>query len=535
MLLTTIALAASIAAPAPRLVVVVSIDQFRTDFLTRYADLYRPAASQEGVGGFRYLMESGAFFVNAAYDQIPTETGPGHATIGTGAPPSVHGIVGNGWFAEGKSVYCTEDPSARDVLTGGTSSSARNLLVSTFMEEAEKATGGRSVTISLALKDRAATLMAGRAADTVVWFNGSRLSWTTSTAYRSDGKLSPWVEAWNGRRIPARAAGTTWSASLPPAVHLRARPTSRPGVSGEFGTAFPHRLPSDEGALFNAWRMTPMANQYTLETAAEAVRAMEMGRDEIPDVLAVGLSANDYLGHAFGPDSPEVLEMCVRTDAALSDFLRFLAEAVPGGLDSVAIVVTSDHGVASVPEDDAALGLAARRVSPTSILQVVSKMLEDELGTADLYASTSGDGIYFDEAKCEAVETDSYTAGLLARDALRPHPDVHAVYLLGDFDEPWLDDDPLTRKVRRSVVRGRSPDVIIIPRPGVYVSAYPTGTGHGTPWQYDSNVPILLAGPWFRRGAFTERCSPEDVAPTVCHLIGAQRPSGSQGNVIGLR
>lgn len=278
-----------------------------------------------------------------------------------------------------------------------------------------------------------------------------------------------------------------------------------------------------------------MANQYTFETAAEAVRALEMGRDEVSDVLAVGLSANDYLGHSFGPDSPEVLEMCVRTDAALSDFLRFLSGAVPGGLDSVAVVITSDHGVASVPEDDAALGLVARRVSPLAILQVVSKALEEEFGTADLYAFTSGDGIYFDEAKCEAAETDAYTAGLVVRDALRKHPDVFAVYLLGDFDEPWLDDDPLTRKVRRSVMRGRSPDVIIVPRPGVYVSAYPTGTGHGTPWQYDSNVPILMAGPWFRKGSLPERCSPEDIAPTVCHLIGAQRPSGCQGNVIGLR
>lgn len=535
MLVTALALAASVVAPMPRLVVVISIDQFRTDFLIRYADLYRPATSEEGVGGFRYLMENGIFFVNAAYDHIPTETGPGHATIGTGAPPGVHGIVGNEWFANGKSVYCTDDAAARDVLAEGPSSSPRNLLVSTFMEEAEKATGGRSVTVSLALKDRAAILMAGRAADVVLWFSGSRLSWTTSTSYRPDGKLPSWVEAWNGRRIPARAAGTTWSASLPPAAYLRARPTSRPGISGEFGVSFPHRLPSDERSLYNSWRMTPMANQYTFETAGEAVRAMEMGRDEVPDLLAISLSANDYLGHAFGPDSPEALEMCVRTDAALSDFLRFLTSAVPGGLDSVAVVVTSDHGVASVPEDDAALGLTARRVSPASILDVVSKALEEELGTADLYASTSGEGIYFDEAKCEGAETDSYTAGEVARYALRLHPDVYAVYLLGDFDQPWLDDDPMTRKVRRSVMRGRSPDVIIIPRPGVYVSAYPSGTGHGTPWQYDSNVPILMAGPWFRKGVSTERCSPEDIAPTVSHLIGAQSPNGCQGTVIGLR
>ncbi|MER3465966.1 MAG: hypothetical protein C4340_01865 [Armatimonadota bacterium] len=476
--------------------------------------------------------------MNALHDHIPTETGPGHASIGTGAPPGIHGIVGNAWYVNGRSVYCTEDADARDVLTGGASSSARNLLTSTFVEEAEKATGGRAVTVSLALKDRAAILMAGRTADVVLWFNGARLSWTTSTAYRPDGRLPSWVEAWNERRTPARAAGTTWSVSLPASAHLLARPTSRPGVSGEFGTTFPHRLPSDEAALFNAWRMTPMANQYTLETAAEAVRAMEMGRDEVPDVLVVGLSANDYLGHSFGPDSPEVLEMCVRTDAALSDFLRFLAGAVPGGLDSVAIVVTSDHGVASVPEDEAALGIPSRRVSPTAILQVVSEVLEEEFGTADLYASTSGDGIlgiYFDEAKCKAAETDSYTAALQVRHALRGHSDVFAVFLLGDFDEPWMDDDPLTRKVRRSIVYGRSPDVIIVPRPGVYVSAYPTGTGHGTPWQYDSNVPILMSGPWFRKGVFTERCTPEDIAPTVCHLIGAQRPSGCQGNVIGLR
>jgi predicted AlkP superfamily pyrophosphatase or phosphodiesterase len=535
MLLTTLALAASLALETPRLVVVISIDQFRTDYLTRYGDLYRPAMSPEGVGGFRYLMENGAFFVNAAYEHIPTETGPGHATIGTGAPPGIHGIVGNEWYAGGASVYCTADSSARDVLTGGTSASPRNLLVSTFVEEVEKATGGQAVTASLSLKDRAAILMAGRLADVVLWFNGNRLSWTTSTAYRPDGKLPSWIEAWNERRIPARSAGTTWNQSLPPAVYLRARPTTRASVTGEFGTSFPHRLSSDEGSLYNDWRMTPMANQYTLETAAEAVRAMRMGQDEVPDVLAVSLSANDYLGHAFGPDSPEALEMCVRTDAALSDFFRFLGSAVPGGLDSVAILLSSDHGVASVPEDEAALGLPSKRVQPTAMVKPALDALEEELGTADLFASTSGDGIYFDKAKLDQAETDEYEVGSIVRDALRSHPDVHAVYLLADFDEPWLDDDPLTRKVRRSVLRGRSADVIIIPRPGVFVSPYPTGTGHGTPWQYDSNVPVLLAGPWFKRGVFTDRCSPEDIAPTVCYLVGAQRPSGCQGNVIGLR
>lgn len=535
MLLTTLAAATSIASSSPRLVVVISIDQFRTDYLTRYIDLYRPATSPEGVGGFRFLMDNGAFFVNAAYDHIPTETGPGHATIGTGAPPGIHGIVGNEWYEEGRSVYCTVDASARDVLTGGSSSSARNLLVSTFVEEIEKATGGNAVTASIALKDRAAILMAGRLADVVLWFNGNRLSWTTSTAYRPDGKLPLWVEAWNERRIPARSAGTTWNQSLPPAVYLRARPTTRASVTGGFGTSFPHRLPSDEGSLYNDWRMTPMANQYTLETAAEAVRAMKMGQDEVPDVLAVSLSANDYLGHSFGPDSPEVLEMCVRTDAALSDFFRYLGSAVPGGLDSVAIALSSDHGVAPVPEDDAALGLPGKRVQPTAILKSALAALEEELGTTDLFVSVSGDGVYFDRAKLDEAETYEYPVGSIVRDALRFNPDVYRVYLLTDFDDPWLDDDPLTRKVRRSVLRGRSPDVIIIPRPGVYVSSYPTGTGHGTPWSYDSSVPMLFAGPWFKRGAFTDRCSPEDIAPTLCYLVGAQRPSGCQGNVIGLR
>lgn len=527
MLSVALVVATTLLAPPPRLVVILAIDQFRTDYLTRFQDLYIPTGDE--TGGFRYLMEYGAWFVNAEYNHVPTETGPGHATIGTGAPPGIHGIVANSWWADGKSVYCVDDPDAKDVLTGAASASPRNLLVSTLTDEVERATGGKSYSLSVALKDRAAILMAGRSADMVFWFNSSRLAWTTSTYYAKDGRLPDWVAGFN-ERVPAMIRDVrTWEQSLPEAAYVRTRPTVAPGAGESFGTTFPHTVRS-----YSDWRMTPYANQLTLELAKAGILAYGMGYDDIPDVVTISLSANDYLGHAFGPDSPEMLEMCVRTDEAIRDFLVFLDREVRGGLSSVALAFTSDHGVCNVPEDEAARGFPMRRVSPRTVQQFVEDALQQKYGRKDFLASFDEAGVYLNQGALVQAKQDARAVGRFIRDTLLQHPDVIAAYYMPEVAEGYLDDSPLTQRLRRSYRKGRSPDVYYILPPGFYPSAYPGGTGHGSPWSYDSRVPVIFIGPWFRPGRSTEPCTPEDIAPTLCDLAGAARPTGATGRAIGL-
>jgi hypothetical protein len=439
----------------------------------------------------------------------------------------VHGIVANSWWQAGAEVYCVDDADAKDVLTGAASASPKNLLVSTLTDEIERATGGRSISLSLALKDRAATLMAGRSGDTVLWLNGGRLSWTTSTFYAKDGKLPDWVVKINEAGIPRLKEGFRWERSLPESAYVRAQPTLAPGAPESFGASFPHSV-----RTYADWRMTPDANEFTLSTAQAGIRALGMGKDEVPDLLAVSLSANDYLGHAFGPDSPEVLEMCVRTDRAIRDFLRFLNREIPGGLASVAIAFTADHGVCNTPEDEAARGLPMRRVSPRALQQFVEDGLQAAFGRKDFIAYFDEASVYLNSKAMNDAGVDSRRVGIFIRDRLLEYPDVLTAYYLPEIH--LSDEGPVTHRVRRSYRKGRSPEVYYILPPGFYPGAFAGGTGHGSPWSYDSRVPVIFAGPWFAKGRFLDACSPEDVVPTLCEVAGAARPTGAAGRAVGL-
>ncbi|MEO7454219.1 MAG: alkaline phosphatase family protein, partial [Fimbriimonadales bacterium] len=251
---------------APKLTVVISIDQFRRDYITRFSDLYLPPTSRDGVGGFRWLAERGAQFVNSAYTHIPTETGPGHAIIGTGSDPSKTGIVGNEWYdrATGTTIYCVADPDTKDIFTGQASYSPKNLQVSTFMDEIEKVTGGLARTASVSFKDRAAILMAGRIPDDIVWFDTTGGNWTTSDFY--ERSLPAWAAAINAQKLPDAYKGKSWEKALSPEIHKRALIPDKPGMPESFGKTFPH--PLVEGTSFYTnWQRTPWGNEFVLNSA----------------------------------------------------------------------------------------------------------------------------------------------------------------------------------------------------------------------------------------------------------------------------
>ena len=188
----------------PKLTVVISIDQFRRDYIGRWSDLYLPPTSRDGVGGFRWLSERGANFANSAYTHIPTETGPGHAIIGTGSDPSQTGIVGNEWFdrSQNKVIYCVADPDAKDIFTGTASYSPKNLAVGTFCDELETSTGGLARTASVSFKDRAAIGMGGRMPDDIVWYDTTNGRWTTSDFYEKTQRLPEWATKMNTEKWP---------------------------------------------------------------------------------------------------------------------------------------------------------------------------------------------------------------------------------------------------------------------------------------------------------------------------------------------
>jgi predicted AlkP superfamily pyrophosphatase or phosphodiesterase len=504
----------------PRLAIILVIDQFRPDYLTRFSDLFLPATSPEGVGGFRFLMERGAHFVNAKYTHIPTETAVGHAVISTGSIPAITGIIGNRWFdtTSRSAVYCVQDPNAKDVLTGRTSYSAGNLLVTTLGDELKKTTGGQARVVSLSLKDRGAILLAGRRADLVLWEENG--SWTTSTAYAPKKTLPEWVIRLNQRNLPAQYSRETWTKSLSDTAYQRTRPPTRPLPPPGFQREFPH-------PVGNNFIYTPFGNDFVLEAAKEAIQNEQLGQDDVPDLLGISLSTHDYLGHAFGPDSPEILELTVRTDRQLADFFRFLEKHLPNGLKDVVIVFTSDHGIAPIPEDEPD-GTIAGRLNLQELRQQIQNALE-EYEIPNAISHMDGHAVYLDE---EVIDNSDYHLAdveYLVRDILRSIPGIHSAYTRQDILEGFLSPGFLENIILRSFHSTRSGNVLYITSPGFVVASSAGGTHHGTPWHYDSAVPLIFVGSRILPGIRLDACGPEDIAPTLAGLLGTSPPSGSIG------
>ncbi|HEV8579973.1 MAG TPA: alkaline phosphatase family protein [Thermoanaerobaculia bacterium] len=531
------------AAPVrPRLVVLISIDQFRADYQTRFDDLFLPPAPKSGgVGGFRYLMEKGAYHTNAHHDHYPLVTGVGHSVHMTGAPPYKTGIVGNEWFDRELNAerYCVSDTKSPLVGAadpdGKLGISPATLRVSTVGDELKMATGGRAKVWGVALKDRAAVLMAGRLADGVLWFDDDTGAWISSRFYRKDGTLPKWVTDWNAAKKIDPFFGKNWELSVSPDALKRLWTPDNASVSprNELGAKFPHPvtggLQQPGPAFYGAFASTPFANRYVLDTAEEIVRQEKLGQDTVPDVLVINLSSNDYIGHAYGPDSAEVLDVTVRTDADLSRFFNFLNKSVTGGLANVTVVVSADHGVAPIAAEMQKAGFPAGALQLTK--DGLQKALAAELGPGDWVQGIVETNVYLNQQTIAAKKVSYTRAEDIAATFLRQQPGIYAVYTRSQLLDGHMLDNDIARRVARSFHPKVSGDLVLVSDP-FWVPGRTTGATHGTPYAYDTSVPLLLAGAGIKPGRYTQRVSTLDIAPTLADLLGILQPSGCEGQVL---
>ncbi len=533
------------AAPVrPKLVVLISIDQFRADYLMRFDDLFLPPAAKNGsVGGFRYLMEKGAYHTDAHHDHYPLVTGVGHSVHLTGAPPYKTGIVGNEWFDRDLNAerYCVSDTKSplvgADDPNGKDGISPATLRVSTVGDELKMATGGQGKVWAVALKDRAAVLMAGHLADGVLWFDDETGAWISSRYYRKDGTFPAWVSDWNALKKVDAFFGKNWELSVPPEKLTRLWTPDNASASPRngLGATFPHPVKGDlqqpGPAFYAAFTGTPFANGYTLDTAQEIIQQEKLGQDAIPDILAINLSSNDYIGHSFGPDSAEVLDVTVQTDAALSRFFNFLAKSVSGGLANVTIVVTADHGVAPVVAELQKAGFNAGATQVTK--DALQKALAAELGPGDWVQDVVEDNVYLNLQTISTKKVSYTRAEDVAAGYLRQQPGIYAVYTRSQLLDGQMLDNDISQRVSRSFHPKVSGELILVPDP-YWVPGRLTGATHGAPYAYDTSVPLLLAGAGIKPGRYTQRVSTLDIAPTLSDLLGILQPSGCEGHVLSL-
>jgi predicted AlkP superfamily pyrophosphatase or phosphodiesterase len=495
-----------------RLILVLSIDQMRADYLTRFDDLFQ--------GGFRTLIDDGAVFTNAMYRHASTETGPGHSVILSGRHPSSSGIVGNSWFDPllGRSVNVIEDPFVDLVGAQGRGASPVNFVGYT-LGDALKQSSPNSKIVGVSMKDRSAILMAGRLADGAFWYDSRSGHFISSTWYGTD--LPEWLGAWNQLDVAATYAGTSWTRLVDDeALYERyAGPDDVEGEGNGPDALFPHTVAGTAGLS-----QTPFADEITADVALEALKGYDLGEDADTDILAIGFSGTDYVGHRYGPDSQEVMDQLLRLDRTLGDFLGEVDRLV--GLDRTLIVLTADHGVLPLVEVLQARGVDARRVNPASLqTRVLSALGERYEDPRSLIASFGADGLTFNHQALRARGVSPNEVESVSADALRGMEEVAAVYTRADLAGTRDSEDPYLWLYRNAFFPARSPDLTIRLQPFFYPSGPNTGgTGHGTAYDYDRHVPIVFLGTGIPSRAFDAEAGPEDIAPTLAAMLGLGYP-----------
>ncbi|MES2606005.1 MAG: alkaline phosphatase family protein [Pseudomonadota bacterium] len=487
--------APQMSAERPTLVLAVVVDQMRYDYLTRYGT--------EFTGGLKRLLEQGAVFTNANYEAAPTVTAIGHSTILSGATPSVSGIAGNTWFerSEGKNVQSITDEGVTP-LGGGSGASPKRLLVSTIGDEL-KISGKGGKVYGVSLKDRSAILPAGRMADGAFWFNADSGNFVSSTWYFD--AMPAWAQQFNNEKHADRYAGVEW-----------------------MGT----KLPATPGKELNSeLDATPFADQLVLDFALTVLKEEQLGRDALTDVLSVSFSAMDYVGHATGPDTPAMHEMVRTIDTKVGELLN--AAERQAGRGNVLLVFTADHGVAPVPEDNVAKQLPGGRYSAQAERAAVEAALAGAFGDGKYIAGTGEMGFYLNAEPVAGKTINMAEMERIAADALRKQPQVARVYTRTELTGSPATGDRIDQRIRNGFNANHSGDVVVVHEPN-WLSGGPGGTTHGSPYSYDTHVPMIFWGPrnLVQAGQYAGDAAVHDIAPTLAAILGIATPSGSLGRVL---
>jgi len=513
-------------ASRPRLLVIVCVDQLPYEYLTRM----REGFADDGF--FNTVAKQGASYVAAHHGQAFTSTGPGHSALCSGAYPNTTGIIDNDWFdrKSGEMLYCTVDAGVSIVGATGAGMSPKNLQVGTLGDQLKLTSNGRSKVFGIALKDRAAILMAGHAADGVYWYDPSSGNWITSTYYRA--RLPDYLEAYNATGQAKHFGGGTWDLLLPAEKYESYYPDEAPFETNVavLGRKFPHPLPSgDDKGFAKLITTSPRGNDMTLAIVREVLTEEKLGTDDDTDLLCVNFSSNDYVGHAFGPYSLEVQDMTYRTDRQLGEFIKLLDAKVGAGKWTLAL--SSDHGVAPVPEHAATMKLPARRVSDehlAALRERIEAALKRRFGQGDepnrtFVRNFDANSLYLNRESPELIGDHYITAQQIARDVI-VDDDVVSIAFTRDELVRGGNETEMFHRMTLGFHAQRSGDVLYCLKP--YHIAGKTTATHGSPWEYDTHVPVLLLGAGITPGSYDRMVSPPMIAPTLARIVKVDAPSG---------
>ncbi len=535
------------AADKPDLVLQITVDGLRADLIERYKHNF-------GEGGFRYLMDDGTYYTNANYQHGNTETIVGHVSLATGAPPSVHGMVGNVWYdrSEERLVYNVEDGNYTMLTSGagvdkateidptqkaaqGDGRSPEPILSTTFGDELMISNSGKSKVFGVSVKDRGAISLAGHSGK-AFWFSKAQSEFVTSDYYYDE--YPDWVSRWNEKKVAAQYSKQKWELSLPREQYtLQEHDTDYKVKLGDFQRTFPHPYgPASYKYYSTTLTVSPAGDEITENFASTLLMQEKLGQGDATDYLSVSFSSNDYVVHLYGPESLETEDNLIRLDKTIAKLLKTVDDQV--GLENTLIVLSADHGVPEASPAANALGFSqAQYFDKDALLSSgVEKRLKDEFGLSKdairLYAQPY---IYLNHDLIAEKQLDLAKVQEAMADEIAKIKGVAFAVSSSDIAKNRVPDTHVMQLIKNNYHPARSGDVYVVFAPRSYINdmeGLQIASTHGSPWKYDTHVPVIFAGYDVEAKKVSRAVTPYDIAPTLSNKLGITQPSGSVGEVL---
>ncbi|NIT57686.1 MAG: alkaline phosphatase family protein [Aliifodinibius sp.] len=514
------------AADNPKLVVGIVVDQLRYDYIPLYWDKFED-------NGFKRLVEQGFSFNNNHFNYFPTYTGPGHASVYTGATPSVNGIVGNAWYDRNidRSMYVVSDSTVSPIGTDSDAGkmSPRNLLSTTVTDELKSASPESKV-IAVSIKDRGAVLPAGHLGDAAYWYEGETGNFVSSSWYVSE--LPEWLRDFNDRELAKDFASRTWETLLPMDQYTESSADNRPyegTFENEDAPVFPHNLEANRGDEYGIISSTPFGNTLIAELAKSAIEGEDLGSGDVTDFLSVSFSSTDYVGHMYGPHSVELQDTYLRLDRNIAGLLDYLDQQV--GKGNYLVMLTSDHGVVDVPQELINKNLPGGYFNSDKAVDELEEFLKTEFGNEDWIEDYTNQQVYLDRNLVDENGLSLKVVQQKAADFLLQFEGVKSTNTAYNYQYERYSSGQ-EAMYQRGFLYDRSGDVFIQLKSGWLDSDYPTGTSHGSPYNYDTHVPLLFYGWNVPEGETSRKTAIPQIAPTISNMLNIPLPSGSEANIL---
>ncbi|HNY53134.1 MAG: alkaline phosphatase family protein [Bacteroidales bacterium] len=513
----------------PSLIIGIVVEQLRFDQIERLRDRFSD-------NGIKRMINEGTFFKNASYDYMLTQSAPGFSTIATGTEPAYHGITSDNWYVPLKNefIYCTKDISVNPV--GGSYESGLhspvNLNASTFADELKIATGKKSKVFSVGVKEQSAILTAGHSTDGVFWYDNVTGGWMSSTYYVQ--ALPSWVNDFNAMRRQEAYLNSSWTLLKEAEAYSTCLPDSNKFEKGFGGqNYFPYDLNklsksggrnSDRNNAF--LRETPFADALTTDFAIKLIEEEELGKDDVTDFLSICYSSTDYIGHRFGPSSVETADAIFRLDKNIETLLNYLNDNL--GKRNILVYFTSAHGVAELPQVMADNRVPSGYFMQNQALQLLRSYLNAVYGEGDWVKGFTERQVFLnrtliEDARLQIEDVQKRTARFLNQFTGVASAYPYYAFEANDFGNGHL------RKIINSFSAQRSGDVIITLLPGWVEAEEGHLTGHNSPYEYDSHVPLIWYGWTVNRSTVMRKVNLTDVAATLSSLCRIPYPNACTG------